>query len=71
MKRLVIALLVCMSAASSTSTRLTLASQTETVVVSVDSTNLGFTPSTVAIDEGYSSLHRGGKLPPAVEVDEI
>ena len=54
MKRLVIALLVCIiMASSSTSTEVDSSiAEPQTVVVSVDSTNLRFTPSTVAIDEG-------------------
>jgi len=75
MKRLVIALLVCIILAStSTSTEVdSVASEPQTVVVSVDSTNLRFTPSTVTIDEG-DTVHFfwGGQALPhnAVEVEE-
>ena len=75
MKRLVIALLVCIILAStSTSTEVdSVVSEPQTVVVSVDSTNLRFTPSTVTIDEG-DTVHFfwGGQALPhnAVEVDE-
>ena len=75
MKRLVIALLVCViMASSSTSTEVDSSiDEPQTVVVSVDSTNLRFTPSTVTIDEG-DTVHFfwGGQALPhnAVEVDE-
>ena len=75
MKRLVIALLVCIILAStSTSTEVdSIVSEPQTVVVSVDSTNLRFTPSTVTIDEG-DTVHFfwGGQALPhnAVEADE-
>lgn len=75
MKRLVIALLVCIILAStSTSTEVdSVVSEPQTVVVSVDSTNLRFTPSTVTIDEG-DTVHFfwGGQALPhnAVEADE-
>ena len=75
MKRLVIALLVCIiMASSSTSTDVDSSiSEPQTVVVSVDSTNLRFTPSTVTIDEG-DTVHFfwGGQALPhnAVEVEE-
>ena len=60
-------------ASSSTSTEVdSLVSDPQTVVVSVDSTNLRFTPSTVTIDEG-DSVHFfwGGQALPhnAVEVE--
>lgn len=75
MKRLVIALLVCIiMASSSTSTEVDSSiDEPQTVVVSVDSTNLRFTPSTVTIDEG-DTVHFfwGGQALPhnAVEVEE-
>lgn len=75
MKRLVIALLACVILAStSTSTEVdSIVSEPQTVVVSVDSTNLRFTPSTVTIDEG-DTVHFfwGGQALPhnAVEADE-
>lgn len=75
MKRLVIALLACVILAStSTSTEVdSVVSEPQTVVVSVDSTNLRFTPSTVTIDEG-DTVHFfwGGQALPhnAVEADE-
>ena len=75
MKRLVIALLVSIiMASSSASTEVdSSVSEPQTVVVSVDSTNLRFTPSTVTIDEG-DTVHFswGGQALPhnAVEVEE-
>ena len=61
-------------ASSSTSTEVeSIVSEPQTVVVSVDSTNLRFTPSTVTIDEG-DTVHFfwGGQALPhnAVEVEE-
>ena len=69
---IVVALLLMLATTSSSESSL-LMDEPETVVVSVDSTNLRFTPSSVTIDEGDTvRFFWGGQALPhnAVEVDD-
>ena len=69
---IVVALLLMLATTSSSETSL-LMDEPETVVVSVDSTNLRFTPSSVTIDEGDTvRFFWGGQALPhnAIEVDD-
>lgn len=69
---IVVALLLMLATTSSSETTL-LMDEPETVVVSVDSTNLRFTPSSISIDEGDTvRFFWGGQALPhnAVEVDD-